>query len=62
MSAGIPFRSKYLQGLHLLAAEGQQLAGQIGSAGGRFEDFLHLAVQGMFGTNRVAHQFRLAAD
>ena len=33
---------KQLQGLHLLAAEGQQLASQISGALGGFHDFLHI--------------------
>ncbi len=62
MSSMIWLRSSSLQALHLLAAESQQLPGEVGGAAGSFLDLIHIAAQGMLGRQRIQHQLGVGTD
>ena len=51
-----------MQGLHLLASEGQQLPGQVGRAAGGLLDLIHVTAQGMLGRQRIQHQLGVGTD
>lgn len=53
---------EHAQGLHLLAAEGEQLAGEIGGPPRGLEDLLPVMAQGAIRRERVHHQLSVAAD
>ena len=51
-----------LQALHLLASKGEQLPCQVGSAARGLLDFIHVATQGMLGSERIEHQLSIRTD
>ncbi|HEX6905025.1 MAG TPA: hypothetical protein VF154_00320, partial [Terriglobales bacterium] len=53
---------EHTQNLHLLAAEGEQLAGKVGGPPRRLENFFSVVTQGRIRSEGVHHQLGIAAD